>query len=102
METAFTMSNKNYYACKVCDAVVHNSLDCPDCSNKYEVVIPCEDCEGQGTIQVDPLNDHWDHNCYECDGTGVKTRIDEWSENISEVSDIYQNAISIKKIKGSN
>ena len=65
METAFTMSNKNYYACKVCDAVVHNSLDCPNCED-------CQECEGNGRIEVDPLSDHKDYDCFYCDGTGKK------------------------------
>tara|TARA_R110000765_G_scaffold392722_1_gene485889 strand:- start:93 stop:401 length:309 start_codon:yes stop_codon:yes gene_type:complete len=95
MENAFTMYNKNYYACKKCDGTVHVSLPCPDCNDQYEVVTLCEDCEGQGTIQVDPLNDHWDYDCHYCDGTGEITETVDLYSNIKEVADDYGNEVLI-------
>lgn len=97
MENAFTMKSSYYYACKVCDAVVHSSLPCPNCtgSDQYEVVSICDDCEGTGTIQVGFLNDHKDFDCLECDGTGEVTRTVELYNNIKEVADDYENAILI-------
>tara|TARA_R110000822_G_scaffold159048_1_gene298655 strand:- start:1802 stop:2116 length:315 start_codon:yes stop_codon:yes gene_type:complete len=97
MENAFTMYNKNYYACKVCDGTVHVSLPCPDCDDtgKYEVVLPCGECEGTGTTEVDHLSNHRDHDCHYCDGTGEVTRDVDFYENIQEVAEDYEDAISI-------
>jgi hypothetical protein len=93
MENAFTMYNKNYYGCKVCDGTVHVSLPCPDCDDtdfgKYEVVSICKECEGTRMDHV------W--NCENCNGEGKVFNTFDLYNNILEVAKDYPEAISITK-----
>ena len=101
MENAFTMYNKNYYACKVCDGTVHVSLPCPDCDDtdtgKYKVVSICEDCEGTGIDQHEARDTRYEWDCEDCNGKGKVFNTFDLYSNILEVAKDYPEAISITK-----